>query len=36
MPFAGFNAQDFEVFNVEGLEPRMEVLIERVRPNLKY
>lgn len=35
MPFAGFNAQDFEVFNVEGLEPRMEVLIERVRPKLE-
>lgn len=35
MPFTGFAAEDFEVFNVQGLEPRMEALIERVRPKLE-
>lgn len=35
MTFAGFTAEDFDVFTVPGLEPRMEVLIERVRPKLE-
>lgn len=33
-PFAGFAAPDFEVFEIDGLEPRMEALIARVRPKL--
>ncbi|WP_145322904.1 YktB family protein [Paenibacillus xylanexedens] len=35
MTFLGFNSKDFDVFQVPGLEPRMEVLIERVRPKLE-
>ncbi|WP_136606432.1 DUF1054 domain-containing protein [Paenibacillus dokdonensis] len=35
MPFEGFNSQDFEVFTVPGLEPRMEALIANVRPKLE-
>jgi uncharacterized protein YktB (UPF0637 family) len=31
--FAGIDDRDFEVFEIEGLEPRMEALIERVRPK---
>lgn len=31
--FNGFNVQDFEVFEIEGLEARMEALIDRVRPK---
>lgn len=31
--FPGWTAADFEVFEVEGLEPRMEALIQRVRPK---
>ncbi|MDR0271023.1 DUF1054 domain-containing protein [Paenibacillus sp.] len=34
MPFEGFNTQDFDVFKVPGLEPRMEALIANVRPKL--
>lgn len=34
--FAGFERSDFEVFEVPGLEPRMEALIERVRPKLTW
>jgi len=34
MTFSGFSAQDFEVFNIPGLEPRMDALIARVRPKL--
>ncbi len=30
----GFTQEDFEVFLIPGLEPRMEALIERVRPKL--
>jgi uncharacterized protein YktB (UPF0637 family) len=29
-----WNQQDFEVFDIPGLEPRMEALISRVRPKL--
>lgn len=32
--FAGFTDRDFEVFEIEGLEARMDALIERVRPKL--
>lgn len=35
MSFTGFTAEDFDVFTVPGLESRMEVLIERVRPKLE-
>jgi uncharacterized protein YktB (UPF0637 family) len=31
--FAGFDARDFAVFEIQGLEARMEALIERVRPK---
>lgn len=34
MPFEGFHTQDFDVFKVPGLEPRMEALIANVRPKL--
>lgn len=33
--FSGFTAQDFDVFEVPGLEARMSVLIERIRPKLE-
>jgi uncharacterized protein YktB (UPF0637 family) len=32
--FQGFNDRDFEVFEINGLEPRMDALIEHVRPKL--
>ncbi|WP_322905224.1 DUF1054 domain-containing protein [Paenibacillus campi] len=32
--FSGFTAADFDVFAIDGLEPRMEALIARVRPKL--
>lgn len=35
MSFAGFKEEDFNVFTIDGLEPRMEKLIERVRPKLE-
>ncbi|NMO94699.1 YktB family protein [Paenibacillus lemnae] len=35
MSFTGFQTEDFDVFTVPGLEARMEVLIERVRPKLE-
>ena len=34
MSFTGFTKQDFDVFQIEGLEPRMEALIASVRPKL--
>lgn len=34
MTFQGFVQEDFDVFDIPGLEPRMEALIERVRPKL--
>lgn len=33
--FPGFTAQDFDVFTIHGLEPRMEALIANVRPKLE-
>ncbi|HEY2493957.1 MAG TPA: DUF1054 domain-containing protein [Paenibacillus sp.] len=35
MSFTGFNQQDFDVFQVPGLEHRMEALIANVRPKLE-
>ncbi|SDM61969.1 Uncharacterized protein YktB, UPF0637 family [Fictibacillus solisalsi] len=35
MQFDGFNEKDFSVFAIDGLEARMEKLIERVRPKLE-
>ncbi|MBJ6363247.1 YktB family protein [Paenibacillus sp. GCM10012307] len=32
--FAGFTQEDFDVFTIPGLEPRMEALIRLVRPKL--
>ncbi|GBF76220.1 hypothetical protein PA598K_04672 [Paenibacillus sp. 598K] len=32
--FPGFAPEDFDVFAIDGLEPRMEALIARVRPKL--
>lgn len=34
MTFTGFTDEDFQVFTIPGLEPRMEALIENVRPKL--
>ncbi|AIQ17779.1 hypothetical protein H70357_14755 [Paenibacillus sp. FSL H7-0357] len=34
MPFQGFTHDDFAVFQIVGLEPRMDALIDRVRPKL--
>ncbi len=34
MTFNGFNENDFSVFTIPGLEPRMNALKERVRPKL--
>jgi len=34
MAFSGFAKEDFEVFEIPGLEPRMNALISRVRPKL--
>ncbi|MEH6942778.1 YktB family protein [Bacillus sp. JJ722] len=36
MTFQGFTASDFNVFKIDGLEPRMEALQERIRPKLTY
>ncbi|RDI47610.1 YktB family protein [Falsibacillus pallidus] len=35
MKFTGFTNDDFNVFNIDGLEPRMEALIETIRPKLE-
>ena len=35
MDFNGFKNEDFEVFHIDGLEARMEALIERIRPKLE-
>jgi uncharacterized protein YktB (UPF0637 family) len=34
MAFKGFTTEDFAVFHIPGLEPRMDALISRVRPKL--
>ncbi|MEH7110771.1 DUF1054 domain-containing protein [Neobacillus niacini] len=35
MDFNGFKNEDFDVFQIEGLEARMEALIEKIRPKLE-
>lgn len=35
MDFQGFTNIDFEVFQIDGLEPRMDALKERIRPKLE-
>jgi uncharacterized protein YktB (UPF0637 family) len=35
MDFKGFNNEDFDVFQIDGLEARMEALKERIRPKLE-
>ncbi|WP_433749352.1 YktB family protein [Falsibacillus pallidus] len=35
MNFTGFTNDDFNVFTIDGLEPRMEALIETIRPKLE-
>ncbi|GGE40941.1 UPF0637 protein YktB [Pullulanibacillus camelliae] len=35
MTFEGFTQKDFEVFTIDGLEPRMAALIATVRPKLE-
>lgn len=34
IPFTGFTNEDFSVFEIDGLEPRMNALIATVRPKL--
>jgi len=34
MNFIGFTSQDFDVFKIDGLEPRMDALKNRIRPKL--
>jgi uncharacterized protein YktB (UPF0637 family) len=34
MTFSGFTSEDFQIFTIAGLEPRMEALIHSVRPKL--
>ncbi|MDQ0214796.1 uncharacterized protein YktB (UPF0637 family) [Oikeobacillus pervagus] len=36
MSFNGFTKEDFDVFAIEGLEPRMESLKATIRPKLDY
>ncbi|WP_163101354.1 YktB family protein [Peribacillus alkalitolerans] len=36
MNFPGFSATDFNVFKINGLEPRMDALINRIRPKLEW
>lgn len=35
MGFTGFTKDDFQVFEINGLEPRMDALKERIRPKLE-
>ncbi|TCS84446.1 YktB family protein [Tepidibacillus fermentans] len=35
MNFQGFTSQDFDVFTIDGLEPRMEAIRTRIRPKLE-
>ncbi|WP_059169997.1 YktB family protein [Bacillus sp. FJAT-27445] len=36
MEFNGFTHDDFNIFSIDGLEARMEALIENIRPKLTY
>jgi uncharacterized protein YktB (UPF0637 family) len=35
MPFSGFAASDFKVFDIEGFAPRMDAIKARIRPKLE-
>lgn len=35
MEFRGFTKKDFDTFNIDGLEPRMEAIRERIQPKFK-
>jgi uncharacterized protein YktB (UPF0637 family) len=35
MPFSGFTASDFRVFDIPGFKPRMEAIQTRIRPKLE-
>ncbi|TBL78241.1 YktB family protein [Paenibacillus thalictri] len=35
MNFNGFSAQDFETFTIDGLEPRMHAIQERIQPKFR-
>ena len=35
MPFSGFTASDFKVFDIPGFKPRMEAIRTRIRPKLE-
>ncbi|WP_203362182.1 DUF1054 domain-containing protein [Bacillus sp. REN10] len=35
MEFPGFTTNDFQVFTIDGLEPRMEALQQQIRPKLE-
>ncbi|MEI7027869.1 YktB family protein [Paenibacillus sp. y28] len=35
MTFIGFTRQDFETFHIEGLDPRMKAIQERIQPKFK-
>lgn len=36
MTFNGFTTEDFNVFNIDGLENRMTAIQEQIRPKLEY
>ncbi|OCA85590.1 hypothetical protein A8F94_11945 [Bacillus sp. FJAT-27225] len=36
MGFNGFTQDDFNVFTIDGLEPRMDAIITNIRPKLEY
>ena len=36
MSFTGFTNDDFNLFQIEGLNERMDALIKRVRPKLEF
>lgn len=36
MSFSGFTNEDFDLFNIEGLDKRMDALIKHVRPKLDF
>ncbi|MFV9510018.1 YktB family protein [Tepidibacillus sp. LV47] len=36
MEFRGFTSEDFDVFTINGLEPRMDAIKSRIRPKLEF
>lgn len=36
MKFNGFTEEDFNVFSIEGLDARMEAIVEKIRPKLDF